>query len=608
MSGDGALPCCFLEGGDNPTFDVMVEVMRQQMRPGLAEGRAVKWGGGLRAAVGLLCLVVFIGVRGAAGQSTTPATQPAGATASGAADLLLKMATSEGAERAKLLTQLAQTGDARLDAALTDFSQGSLYVYQGKLVTEGKVETVDDRKVAPLSDPLTRQPVTAGGAALKVPVAELKEVSISRRERGLVRDAQMLLKLSDPDPAQRENAVVKIGESGADASLPILQTMAGTETNTRVKRVIDESMALIQIGQPGTTSEALAARAAAAQRLGELRSSRSLSKLTDLLKAEPDPGVKKALTGAIARINSWQRVVDWVGIAFSGLSTSSILVLMALGLAITFGLMGVINMAHGELMMIGAYATYLTQEFFTAHFSPAAFDAYFLVAIPVSFLAAAAVGMIMEATVIRFLYGRPLDTLLATLGISALLIQLVRVNFGDNRAVNAPRWLQGSFEIMQDVNLPYNRLFIIGFCVVCILLMYGLIEKTRMGLLLRATTQNRQMAASLGMSTRKIDLLTFGLGSGLAGMAGCALTQVGGITPNMGQNYIVDSFLVVVTGGVGKLAGAIWSGLGIGTLNKFMEPYFGTVWAKVLILILVVAFIQRRPSGLFPAKGRLADV
>jgi urea transport system permease protein len=239
---------------------------------------------------------------------------------------------------------------------------------------------------------------------------------------------------------------------------------------------------------------------------------------------------------------------------------------------------------------------------------PGHFDWFFVAAIPLAFVAAAGVGMLMEATIIRFLYGRPLDTLLATLGVSYLLQQIIRINFGNLRSVNSPRWLQGSVEILQDVRLPYNRLFILLFCLACIGLMYFVLERTRLGLLLRATTQNRTMAASLGVSTRMIDMLTFGLGSGLAGMAGCALTQVGGISPDMGQNYVVDSFLVVVVGGVGKLAGAIWSGLGLGMSSKFFEPLTGAVWAKVIILALVVAFIQWKPSGLFPAKGRLADV
>jgi urea transport system permease protein len=234
-------------------------------------------------------------------------------------------------------------------------------------------------------------------------------------------------------------------------------------------------------------------------------------------------------------------------------------------------------------------------------------ETYFLVAIPVSFIVAAFVGYLIEVLVIRHLYGRPLETLLATWGVSLILIQIARLKFGDNVGVNSPTWLQGGAEVMQGVVLPFNRCFIIGFCLFCILLMYFIIEKTKLGLLLRATTQNRGMAASLGVRTRRIDGYTFALGAGLAGLAGCAITLTDGVRPDMGQNYIVDSFLVVVTGGVGKLAGAVWAGLGLGCLNKIFEPFVEAVWAKVLILVCVVFFIQWKPSGLFPAKGRIAD-
>ncbi|MDB5322454.1 MAG: Urea transporter permease, partial [Phycisphaerales bacterium] len=231
-----------------------------------------------------------------------------------------------------------------------------------------------------------------------------------------------------------------------------------------------------------------------------------------------------------------------------------------------------------------------------------------VLAIPFSFVIAAGVGMLIEATVVRRLYGRPLDTLLATYGIGLVLTQAVRVYFGDNIGVKAPSWLQGGWEVVPDVVLPYNRLFAIGFCIACVMLMHVITSRTKLGLLLRATTQNRAMAGALGVPTRRVDMYTFGLGAGLAGMAGCALSAIEGVTPNMGQNYIIDSFLVVVSGGVGKLAGAIWAGAGIGMINKLLEPIFQTVWAKVIILGLVVMFLQWRPSGLFPAKGRLADV
>ena len=481
-------------------------------------------------------------------------------------------------------------------------------MWNSRAVTCAKFETDGGAKVAPLLDPFTREPILVGGKPARVPVDDVKLIEINRRDRSVLRDVTSLLRLSTPDPDARLAAVIKSGEGAVENNLSALQTLAGTEQVPAIKTAIKESIALIQLAKAGDDAESEGLRLSAARTLGDMRSARALARLQDLLKAEKDPAARKTLGTAIGSIEHWQSVVEWIGVFFSGLSASSILILMALGLAITFGLMGVINMAHGELMMIGAYATFLTQQFFVQHFSPQAFNYYFVVAIPLSFIAAAIVGMILEATIIRFLYGRPLETLLATWGVSLVLIQAIRYKFGNNIAVNSPTWLQGSVEIVQDVRFPYNRLFILAFCVLCIGLMYFIVEKTKLGLLLRATTQNRQMAASLGVSTRRVDMLTFGLGAGLAGLAGCALTQIGGVTPDMGQNYVIDSFLVVVTGGVGKLAGALWAGLGLGMINKFLEPVFATVWAKVIILIIVVVFIQRRPSGLFPAKGRLADV
>jgi urea transport system permease protein len=524
------------------------------------------------------------------------------------ADLLLKAATTEGADRTGALQSLAHTGDTALEKVFNDFTEESLYIWQNKVVSAPDTQTVNGTKVAPLLDPLTRQPILVDGKPAIIPIKELKEVSPSRRDRMLVRDLVTTLRLSDKDPEARLAATIHAGEQSMQSALAPLQELQQTESNKTIKTAMQESIALIQLGNTSTDAAAESTRITAAKILGDMRSARALSRLQDLRKTEKSPPSLAALDTAIAQIQHWQTVVEWCGNIFSGLSASSILILMALGLSIIFGLMGVINMAHGELMMIGAYATFLTQQAFVKCLPESAFNYYFIVAIPVAFVAAALVGVLLEATVIRFLYGRPLETLLATWGVSLILIQIVRVEFGDNIAVNSPTWLRGSYEIMQDLNLPYNRLFIIAFCLACIGLMYFIVEKTKLGLLLRATTQNRTMAASLGVSTRKIDMLTFGLGAGLAGLAGCALTQIGGVTPDMGSNYVIDSFLVVVTGGVGKLAGAIWTGLGLGMINKFMEPFFGTVWAKVIILVLVVAFIQRKPSGLFPAKGRMADV
>jgi urea transport system permease protein len=286
---------------------------------------------------------------------------------------------------------------------------------------------------------------------------------------------------------------------------------------------------------------------------------------------------------------------------------SSILLMMSLGLAIVFGLMGVINMAHGELMMVGAYATYIAQELFKSYLSPTLFDYYFFFALPLSFLSAGVCGLALEATVIRFLYGRPLETMLATWGVSLVMIQGARVYFGDLTSVVAPSWLSGGMQAMVGVYLPYNRLFIIWLSILCVVGIYLLLFRSGLGLRVRAVTQNRNMSACLGIPTRKVDAYTFAFGSGLAGIAGCALTLVGNVEPGLGQNYIVDSFMVVVTGGVGKLAGTIVAAMGIGGLNKLLEPSFGAVYGKVLILVFVILFLQWRPSGLFAMKGRNAD-
>jgi urea transport system permease protein len=291
---------------------------------------------------------------------------------------------------------------------------------------------------------------------------------------------------------------------------------------------------------------------------------------------------------------------------FSGVSLGSILILMALGLAVIFGLMGVINMAHGEFMMIGAYATYLVQVFFVSWF-PAASGWFLAFSFPAAFLAAGAMGMLIEATIIKRLYGRPLETLLATWGVSLLLIQIARTIFGDLTAVQTPPFLGSGWEILPGLVLPYNRLFIIVLTTAIVTGMTLLFFKTTLGMKVRAVTQNRAMSACLGVRTRRLDCVTFGIGTGIAGVAGCALTQIGNVDPGMGQNYIVDSFMVVVTGGVGKLVGAVFAGFGIGTLNKFLEPFFQAVYAKVILLGLVILFLQWRPSGLFPAKGRHED-
>jgi urea transport system permease protein len=323
--------------------------------------------------------------------------------------------------------------------------------------------------------------------------------------------------------------------------------------------------------------------------------------------AESDVQVRAALQRAVSAI---ERKLAWgerFGLLFTGLSLGSVLLLAALGLAITYGLMGVINMAHGELMMIGAYATYVVQGLFRQYL-PGAFDAYVLVAIPVAFLAAALVGAAMERSVIRWLYGRPLETLLATWGLSLVLIQAMRSIFGaQNVPVENPGWLSGGFAPLANLVLPYNRIAIIVFAMLVLAAVALLIARTRLGLFVRGVTQNRRMASCVGVNTARIDTLAFSLGAGIAGLAGCALSQIGNVGPDLGQSYIVDSFLVVVLGGVGQLAGTVIAALGLGVLNKLLEGWAGAVLAKIMVLVFIVVFIQKRPQGLFAMKGRSAE-
>src|SRR5687767_6865417 len=296
---------------------------------------------------------------------------------------------------------------------------------------------------------------------------------------------------------------------------------------------------------------------------------------------------------------------EWLGLAFAGVSLGSILLLAALGLAITYGLMGVINMAHGELIMIGAYATFVMQNLFR---NTAFFDWYLLAALPFAFFIAAGVGMVLERTVIRWLYGRPLETLLATWGISLLLIQAVRTVFGaQNVQVENPSFMSGGIEAVSGVVLPWSRVVIIAFAAAVLAGMWALLNRTRLGLYVRGVTQNRAMAACVGVPTARVDTLAFGLGSGLAGLAGCALSQIGNVGPDLGQGYIVDSFMVVVFGGVGQLAGTVYAALTLGFANKLLESWSGAVLAKIAVLVFIIFFIQRRPQGLFALKGRAVE-
>ena len=316
--------------------------------------------------------------------------------------------------------------------------------------------------------------------------------------------------------------------------------------------------------------------------------------------------VKRSATNAITSIDA--NLVMWSAVqnAWYGLSLGSVLLLAAIGLAITFGVMGVINMAHGEMVMLGAYTTFTVQELIRTY-NPALFDYSLLMAVPLAFIVAGFVGILIERGVIRFLYGRPLETLLATWGISLIIQQAIRTIYGSsNREVGAPSWMSGAFEV-GGITITYNRLWIICFTLAVFVALLAILRLTRLGLEMRAVTQNRQMAASMGIRTARIDALTFGLGSGIAGIAGVALSQIDNVSPNLGQGYIIDSFMVVVFGGVGNLWGTLVGAFTLGIANKFLEPYAGAVLAKIAILVLIILFIQKRPRGLFALKGRAIE-
>ncbi|MFM2089909.1 MAG: urea transporter permease subunit UrtB [Planctomycetota bacterium] len=505
------------------------------------------------------------------------------------------LASEDRDERLATLAALAQAKDPRLVAFLQDYLQESAYVWDGRIVL---APTLSDAGAIPL-DPLTRAPL--GPLAAK---STFTELPFSRRREGSAAiEAITLLRLTDPDPVVRFNAVVKAGDAGGESNRRALALLVEMETQKKIRTNAIEGIAIIDLASPEAAS-----RAAAAATLGDLASARALGPLRDLAAKDPDPGVKTAAAAAIRSAESWQSTVRATQTVFSGISAGSILIIMALGLAITFGLMGVINMAHGEMMMIGAYATLLVQMGFQ-HFLPESLlPWYFPCGLVAGFLLAGAVGWLIEIAIIRHLYGRPLETLLATVGIGQLLVWTVRNRFGESQSVTAPEWLTGAWEPATDLALPLNRLFVIALTAVSVVALWLLMNRTRLGLLLRATVQSRRTAGSLGVNTRRIDGFTFAVGSGLAGAAGCALTLISGLKPDMGQEYIIDSFLVVAAGGVGNLWGVVCTGLGLGMLNKFLEPWTQTVYAKVIVLAAVVVFLQWRPAGLFPPRGRLSDV
>jgi urea transport system permease protein len=431
---------------------------------------------------------------------------------------------------------------------------------------------------------------------------DLKTVRINNRIRRSIDAAIGGLTLLAADPVKRYEAAQAVFKSRDAAALPTLETAIAKETDAKVKRALAEARAAVILNKPDA-GEADKVQAVETIRA---RGDQDGVGLLSGLPADTPPAVARAAASAVTAISNQLAMWETVQNIWYGLSLGSVLLLAAIGLAITFGVMGVINMAHGEMVMTGAYVTFVVQDLMRTY-NPGLLDYSLVIAVPLAFIIAGLIGILIERGVIRFLYGRPLETLLATWGLSLILKQAVRTAFGPtNREVSAPSWMSGAFDIGY-INITYGRLWIICFTLAVFAALLAMLRFTRLGLEMRAVTQNRAMASAMGIRTGQIDALTFGLGSGIAGIAGVALSQIDNVSPNLGQGYIIDSFLVVVFGGVGNLWGTLVGAFTLGLANKFLEPFAGAVLGKIAILVLIILFIQKRPRGLFALKGRAAE-
>ena len=517
----------------------------------------------------------------------------AGAHAAVVPDAIKDLALGEADARDKALSAIVAAGDA----AALPFLQSLL---------DGDIKVQGDNRVYRVTGDQAVDLLT--GKAVKPLPADVEEVVVNNRFRRALAGAIAALRLSSSDRALRAAAARALAGGADEDTLPAISAALAKEADPEIRASLALTQASIQLASPEA-----ATRLAAVRALAQSDNAATKTLLTALLArrngafVEPDASVRSEAARSLREVDSRLLKGDLVARVFSGISLGSILLLAALGLAITYGLMGVINMAHGELIMVGAYATYIVQNLFRQHW-PAAFDAYLLAAIPAAFLVSAGVGMMLERTVIRFLYDRPLETLLATWGLSLVLIQTVRTLFGaQNVQVENPSWMSGGVEIMTNVVLPWSRIAIVAFSGLVLTMMWLLLTRTRLGLFVRAVTQIRPMASALGVPTARVDMLAFGLGSGLAGLAGCALSQIGNVGPDLGQSALVDSFMVVVLGGVGQLAGTVAAAFGLGVVNKFLEAWSGAVLAKIAVLVFIVIFIQKRPQGLFALRGRTVE-
>jgi urea transport system permease protein len=547
---------------------------------------------------------------------------------------LAKTLLSTGDEQQTNLTELAGTGSKLVRDVLTAWTRDSIFLVDGPDNTKIPVlledQTDADGKARAIRIIDGQFLKDDKGQELRFAATDMTTADTDMRLRSAIQQTLDALALSDPNPDARRSAILKLGNSGKEKNLPLLQARLEKETDAETKKSLHEAIALLQLGSADP-----AIQTSAVQKLAALNSIGSLD-ILKRLAADPkaDPSVIKQTKQAISSIEEHIQWVNFFGTIFRGFSLGSILLVVALGLAITFGLMGVINMAHGEMIAVGAYTCYVVQNIFGSGFGfnvilpfsiaghPLSFgmhlpglnatgwfyESYFLFALPLSFLMAALAGLVIERSVIRFLYRRPLESLLATWGISLVMQQCFRMVFGANNVqVNSPSWLQGHFSV-NDVLFGYNRVFVIGFAVVIVIGTWLLLTKTPLGLLIRAVMQNRNMASCVGVRTDRVNMLTFAFGSGLAGLAGSFLSQIGNVGPSMGQDHIVNAFMTVVVGGVGSIVGTVYSALGVGTGDQVLQQVTGSpVAGKIVMLVLIILFLQWKPGGLFAIRSRSLD-
>ena len=554
---------------------------------------------------------LFLCILTLAGFLSVPGTRAAG----GLPDTVWEQLASEDDHQIlAAIGVLINNHDDGVYRLLIGLYESRLYIYeerseQSGLVIGGESETNDDGdEMIPLESAYPNAVLLTddAGAPLRIDSFDLIPVETNREIRAAIEAYRMRLDLTHQDPAVRIQASESLARSGKLSVLPILREAGQIDKNQEVRREIELAILRLQLQSKDSLDRFMAAEGLQEHNAIDLLPAIAVRLNPESEQYEQDQRVRERMKEASISLGNWRRIADISQMAFFGLSLGSVLILMALGLAIIYGLLGVINMAHGEFMMLGAYTAYVVYLIFSR--LPVEYaELSFWAAFPLAFCLAGLIGVLVEALIIRRLYDRPLESLLATWGLGLILIQGARVIFGDNVNRPAPDFLTGGLEILPGVVLAYNRLFIIALTVFMIVGMFVLLYRTNLGLRIRAVTQNRAMSACLGIRTRNIDRTAFFLGTGIAGVAGCALTLIGNIVPNMGQNYIVDSFLVVVAGGVGKLIGTVVAGLAIGLTSKIAEPVMGAVFAKVFLLGLIVLFLQVRPTGLFPAKGRHAD-